>query len=638
MPREYGGFAYVEKYRNRRTPVFLVAAVPHVRQIFRRVFPGHRQDPDDTNQLVVSATPSNARDLHWFLERWPLHPVNEDSLGRLIELATGHVAGEEAIDRLLSGQVPDLAGDWELGITPRKYQLIPPAMVKAHGFLLLGDDLGSGKTLSTSLIFTEPDALPGLVVAPTHLVDQWAREELPKYFPGIRTHVLRQGTPYTVANHRSCRGQEPHVLVSTYGKLVGWADELAGQRRTVIFDEGDELRTGEGTQKYEAALHVARGATYRVLATATPVHNWADEVWNIVDLLSEGALGTKEEFRLTWGGKRVTNPRALGQYLRDEGIMLRRTLEEVGIELPPLSQMIYPVETDRDLLQREMDSIIAMAIKVVGAGDRYEKWSLSGQLDMKVRQATGVAKAPHVAQFVRLLLEGTEKVVLVGHHHEVYDIWRRELAEYNPVFYTGQQSKTQKAEAKRRFIHGDSRVFVMALRSGSGLNGLQDVCHTMVYGEVDWSPARHKQVGGRIVRPGQKKPVSIFFLMSDSGSDPPMTDLIELKRQVAEPINDPDADIVQPSADEAARRVQQLAKALLRRRGIDPNNLPGSMPEPVPGSGELISATALDDLDPFTVQRRRAADEVEAALEQAAAAPARPSREALAGRLVGDRS
>jgi len=639
MAREYGGYAYVEKFHNRKTPVFMVAAVPHVRQVFKRLFPGHRQNPDDTSQLVISATLANARDLKWFLDRYPLHPIDDDSRTRLLELAGGHVDGEQALDQIFGGQVPELVGEQELAITPRKYQLVVPAMVRARGFLILGDDLGAGKTLSTSLIFTDPEALPALVVAPTHLVDQWAYEELPKYFPWIRTHILRQRAPYTVAEHRSCRGQEPHVLVSTYGMLTGWADELAGTRRTVIFDEGDELRTGEGTHKHEAALHVARSAKYRILATGTPVHNYGDELWNLVDLLSEGALGTKDEFRHTWGGKKVTDPRALGQFLREEGIMLRRTLEDVGIELPPLSQMIYPIETDHDVLKREMDAILAMAMKVVGDGDRMERWSLSGQLDMKIRKATGVAKAPHVARFTQILLQGTEKVVLVGHHHEVYDIWRRELAEYNPVFYTGEQSKKQKAETKHRFTRGDSRVFVLALQSGSGLNGLQEVCNTMVYGEWGWSPARHKQIGGRIFRPGQKKPVSIFFPMSNGGSDPPMADLIELKRRIAEPITDPDADIVMPSADEAAKRVRQMAEALLRSHGIDPRK--AAMPDPVPGSGELISAGTWQQTDPLVAERSRAhAADIEAdlALAQLEAPPSRPSREALAGRLVGDRS
>ncbi|MDI7181059.1 hypothetical protein QMO16_29155, partial [Klebsiella pneumoniae] len=68
---------------------------------------------------------------------------------------------------------------------------------------------------------------------------------------------------------------------------------------------------------------------------------------------------------------------------------------------------------------------------------RGEKMRAAGEFDQLVRQATGVAKAPYVAEFVRLLLESGQQVLLFGWHREVYSIWREKLADYNPVMYTG---------------------------------------------------------------------------------------------------------------------------------------------------------------------------------------------------------
>lgn len=445
-------------------------------------------------------------------------------------------------------------------------------------------------------MLTDPAALPALIVAPTHLVDQWANEELPKFFPWLKLHIIRQGTPYDVSMVRKRPGPEPDVLLVNYAKLAGWGDRLAGKIRTVIFDEAHELRTGGETGKYIAATMIARRALYRIGCTASPVFNYADEIHNVVSVLSAEALGTAEEFSSAWGGKRIPNPRALGTYLRESGIMLRRDRKDVGRELPPLLPVVQPVETDHERLERLLqDGIVAMAAKVLAADtDQNERFSLSGQLDMKLRHATGVAKAPYVAQFVKLLLEREEKVVLAGHHHDVYEMWRHLLAEYNPVEYTGRQSRKQKRESKDRFINGDSRVFIMALRSGAGLNGLQEVCSTIVLGELDWSPAQHKQVIGRLRRDGQKHPVAAFYLLSDGGADPPMAQLIDLKRRIADPINDPDAEVVQPSAAEAMARVKALAADVLRRRGIDPGNpvLARRLPAPQP-AGRPVSRRAI---------------------------------------------
>ncbi len=245
-----------------------------------------------------------------------------------------------------------------------------------------------------------------------------------------------------------------------------------------------------------------------------------------------------------------------------------------------------------------------------------------------------MAKAPYVAAFVRMLLERERKVVLVGHHHDVYEVWREQLAEFNPVMYTGAQSDTQKAASKKRFVEDDDcRVLILAVRSGAGLNGLQDVCSTMVFGEIDWSPAQHHQVIGRLARDGQTLPVAAVFMLSDGGSDPPMADLLDLKRRIADPINDPDAEIVQPSRDEAMRRVQALARDVLRQHGVDVSTPAAAlrMPPPDPDRGELF---------PSSVAAGRPSPRP--SLPPPPPQPTSPSapavtRDALRARLAGDR-
>src|SRR5579884_3848269 len=43
----------------------------------------------------------------------------------------------------------------------------------------------------------------------------------------------------------------------------------------------------------------------------------------------------------------------------------------------------------------------------------------------------------------------------------------------------------------------------MSLRSGAGLDGLQEDCTVGVFGELDWSPEQHRQCIGRLDRDGQ---------------------------------------------------------------------------------------------------------------------------------------
>jgi SNF2 family DNA or RNA helicase len=183
-----------------------------------------------------------------------------------------------------------------------------------------------------------------------------------------------------------------------------------------------------------------------------------------------------------------------------------------------------------------------------------------------LRQATGVAKAAFVADFVRLLVESGEKVVLFGWHREVYSLWMDRLSDLGPALYTGSESPTQKDDARRRFLEGQTPILIMSLRSGAGLDGLQNVSRTVVFGELDWSPGVHEQCVGRVYRDGQPEPVVAYFLVAEHGSDPAIADVLQIKRAQVDGVRDPLAALVEP-LDQGSERVRRLASDYLRQRG-----------------------------------------------------------------------
>lgn len=84
----------------------------------------------------------------------------------------------------------------------------------------------------------------------------------------------------------------------------------------------------------------------------------------------------------------------------------------------------------------------ALALRVT-SGSFTDRGMAAREFDMRMRQATGVAKAPHVANFVKMLLEAKLPVLLFGWHREVYDLWLNKLAAYNPLLFTGSESASQ---------------------------------------------------------------------------------------------------------------------------------------------------------------------------------------------------
>ena len=115
----------------------------------------------------------------------------------------------------------------------------------------------------------------------------------------------------------------------------------------------------------------------------------------VLSLEDPDALGTREEFIREHGGKVISNPRALGTHLRDAGLMIRRTRRDVGRELPPVSRMEQPVETDTAKLEAMTKDIEDMARLVLDkTADAKDRYTAAGQLDMRLRHATATVHCP----------------------------------------------------------------------------------------------------------------------------------------------------------------------------------------------------------------------------------------------------
>lgn len=544
---------------------WLIAAQPDVAMRVKRILP--RVQETRLGVIRVADADEVALDIEWLLSRWPMQ-TSRAVRERLTQGAARHRAQGERITAILSGTAAHqgLPLSPEEAMTPRKYQRTAYDLARAGGGLLLADELGLGKTLSATLSLSDPDLRPALVVTLTGLPRQWLRE-LHKTFPDLVGHEVTKASPYDLTDKD---GRTPDLIAMNYAKLAGWANHLSGKVRTVIFDEVQELRR-EGSQKHRAAQMVASGANLVWGASATPVYNFGGEMYSILSVLRPELVGSRQEFAREWCKStygldtktRIAEPAAFRQWLTDQGALLRRTRADVGFELPSVSLVEQYVDVDEKITADASSSAMEIARLILDQDATHrERWSARSELDWRMRQATGVAKARFVADFTRLVLESEEKVILVGWHRDVWNLWQERLADFNPVLYTGTESPAQKARAFDDFTEGRSRILMLSLRSGAGLDGLQDVCNAIIFGELDWSPGVHKQVIGRLHRPGQQHPVTAYFCVTDYGSDPYVTEVLNIKQMEADMLIDPEATVGAEEID-PSDHLTRLAQAVI---------------------------------------------------------------------------
>lgn len=557
----------------RKNTSWVIETEPHVVVRLKRVFP--RLSRQQGTRITIKDTLETCRDLAWFFERYPMVVAEE---AHLLRRAEQHRESATIVHELFAGLRQPRSFD--LALPARDYQRLAAELALRTRGLLIADDVGLGKTCQAICMLTDPSTRPALVVTLTHLTRQW-ENEIRKFAPSLTTHILKKGSPYNyTAQANLFSGGHPDVLICNYHKLAGWSETLAGLVKSVIFDEVHELRSGpqkgnDGSAKGTAARVIAEAAEYRLGLTATPIFNYGGEFFNVLETLRPGALGSKTEFLTEWcvGFPRpqIQAPKQFGAYVRDEGYMLRRTRKEVARELPTLTRAPHHVDADPDRLAQIDTAAGELARIILNKASRAlaqgEQFRAGGELEGLVRQATGIAKAPAVAAFVRMLVENGERVVLYGWHREVYKIWLERLKEFKPALYTGSESANQKDEAKRRFVEKETPILIISLRSGAGLDGLQYAeCRNVVFGELDWSPACHEQCEGRVHRDGQDEPVCAYYLITDQGSDPIVADVLGVKRGQLEGLRDPQGNAF-AEVDVGGDRARQLAEMYLRRRG-----------------------------------------------------------------------
>ncbi len=528
-----------------------ITGEPQMLMMFKRLF---RATGNQQGILKIDSTPMNAELVEWFLYRYPLEMSGLDA-SMLKSFADEARRLRAAGDDVLRGSATSFPIETKIPL--RNYQTQAVQMLLLREALLCGDDLGLGKTC-VALGAIAAGLQPALVVCKTHLQQQWVNEAN-KFLHGVKAHIVKSGFPYQFPEH--------NVAVMTYHKLNGQAEALNGYK-LIVFDEAQELRRRESA-KYTAAQYLCGKIPYRLALSATPIYNYGDEIFNIINLLAEGSLGSRSEFLSEWcdpmgGHHKVREPVALGGHLAEQHFFLRRRRKEVGRELPAVTRVVEEVEyNDEELLKNE-DKALELA-KTVLRGEFTARGRAALELDMMLRMQTGIAKAPFVAEFVRQMVETGEPVVLCGWHREVYTVWQRifAMSGVSAVLYTGSESPTQKHAAVSSFVKGDASVFILSLRSGEGLNGLQERSSVIVFGEFDWSPQVHEQCIGRLNRDGQTSPVTAVYLHSGGGSDPVIAQVHGIKRNQSDGIINPEADSGGLGEQVEVSRVSELARRLL---------------------------------------------------------------------------
>jgi SNF2 family DNA or RNA helicase len=395
---------------------------------------------------------------------------------------------------------------------------------------VLADDMGLGKTLQTIAHFCIEKAagrlkLPALVVGPTSLLGNWARE-LGKFAPHLRVLVLHG----TGRHAKFPLIAEYDVVLTTYGLLIRDEDRFANEQfHLLVLDEAQAIKNAH-SQAHCAIRSIQ--ATHRLCLTGTPVENHLGELWSLFDFLSPGLLGDELAFR-RWYRQPIEQrgDEERLSALRDQvaPYILRRMKRDVAKELPPKTELALPVELrgkQRELYEHirvaahadvrkviRTKGLAASTIPILDALMKLRQVCCDPRL-VAMEEARGVPESAKLKAFFGLLeqnLAEKHRVLVFSQFTSMLALIAEGLRErgLSHLVLTGATQHRQRVVDA--FEEGRADVFLISLKAGgTGLNLTS--ADTVMHYDPWWNPAAQAQATDRAYRIGQERPVFVTNL------------------------------------------------------------------------------------------------------------------------------
>jgi hypothetical protein len=451
-----------------------------------------------------------------------------------------------------------------LELMPHQGQVVAAAAA-GHRTFLLADEPGLGKTAEALLAAEAANAYPLLVVVPSVVKTNWAREAA-RWTPN-RPATVVQGDGEAVDGFAD-------IVVLNYEVLdrhMGWLGDF--DFRGMVVDEAHFIKNkaSQRSQRVLALSDRIRSRTARPLLmalTGTPLINDIDDfraIWQFLGWIDDskplnGLMDALEDTGLTPADRGFYA--AARQCVIDLGIVRRRKLD-VAADIPARRIADLPVELDgragrsiraaeRDLADRMVAQYeTALAHRSSDAGvegidhdliRRVARSELkdtttaqSGENVFTIMRRIGQAKAELAADYAAQLARSAGKVVFFAKHIDVMDAAEETFARKGVRFSSirgGQRPTARQANVDAFVNDPDVAVAVCSLTAaGVGLN-LQ-VASNIVLAELSWTDAEQTQAIDRSHRIGQAEPVTAWRIIAAQTIDARIAGLIDGKAGLA---------------------------------------------------------------------------------------------------------
>ncbi|KXJ91935.1 P-loop containing nucleoside triphosphate hydrolase protein [Microdochium bolleyi] len=417
--------------------------------------------------------------------------------------------------------------------------------------VILADEMGLGKTVQSVSFLSwlrneRKQEGPFLVVAPLSVIPAWC-DTFNLWAPDINYVVyLGNGEARsTIREHELTVNGNPkkpkfNVLVTSYEYILTDAEYLRTLKwQALAVDEAHRLKNKDSKLYMEL---MSFGAPAKVLITGTPIQNNLAELSALLDFLNPGKVVIDEDLETLASADAQARLQDLHADIAP--YILRRTKETVETDLPPKTEKIIRVELS-DVQLEYYKNILTRNYAALNEGNNGQKQSLLN-IVMELKKVSnhpymfpGVeekvlkgnnrredqikgliassGKMMLLDQLLAKLKKDNHRVLIFSQMVRVLDILGDylRLRGYQFQRLDGTIGAGPRRLAINHFNAEDSNDFCFLLSTRAGGLGINLMtADTVIIFDSDWNPQADLQAMARAHRIGQKRPVTVYRLVS----------------------------------------------------------------------------------------------------------------------------
>lgn len=419
---------------------------------------------------------------------------------------------------------------------------------------ILGDEMGLGKTIACiavlcSLQETRLNAR-FLVVMPLSLVDNW-RREIHRFAPDLRIYVHHG--PERALVPRVLLEADFDVMLTTYDVVSRDAPVLSQVSFTATFcDEAQNVKNS-ATARWAAVSALDSGPVF--LVTGTPLENSIADVCSLATLAVPRVARSADELVERFTGDAV----GLSRWIRP--LLLRRRLDDVGLELPPrIDQTLWlsPGHAEHEAYVAVQEELAARRASPLEVVNRLRMASGHPGLVLDEVPLTGSTVFQTSSRCSELLSRLTE-LANTGEKSLVFASWQQLLDALSDGIeraiggWVGVIDGRTRPEDRQPMIDAFTDATTSAVlllnpkAAGVGLNiqAASRVHHLT----LEWNPAIEAQASARAHRSGQTRPVHVIRYVYPGTVDAIIEERLDEKRELAGTVVESNAGAAPTSTD-----------------------------------------------------------------------------------------